>query len=430
MRRVLNDRIIKGLKPAKLGQRYDVMDAVLPGLGVRVTDKGTRSFVLVARFPGSSNPTRRALGEYGALGLADARDEARKWLGLIARGLDPAAEVERKRLAEQRKQAGTFASVAEVFIKEKLSTERRGHDAELQVRNEFISRWGKRPITEIDAADVKAVIREIKARGAFYMAHQVLATCRRMFAWAIEQGDYGLEHSPCDHLKAKSLIGEKRPRTRILTDDELRAFWRACVRMAYPHGDIGRLLLLTGGRHREVAAAPWSEFDLAKRIWTIDPKRFKSDAPHVVPLTDEMLALIRDLPRFKSSPFLFVTPGNKVATDITEKVKTKIDTRMLRTLRALARQRGEDPSAVEIKPWVVHDLRRTVRTQLAAMRVPDAIAEMILGHGKKGLQRVYDQHTYADEMRDALERWNARLRSILEPPPANVVAIRGRKAKA
>jgi len=429
MRRVLNDRIIKALKPAKPGQRYDVMDAVLPGLGVRVTDKGTRSFVLVARFPGSNNPTRRALGEYGALGLAEAREEARKWLGLIGRGLDPAAEGERQRLAEQRKHAGTFASVAEVFIKEKLSTERRGHDAELQVRNEFISRWGKRPITEIDAADVKAVIREVKARGAFYMAHQLLATCRRMFAWAIEQGDYGLEHSPCAHLKARSLIGEKRPRTRILTDAELRAFWRACDKLRYPHGDIGKLLLLTGGRHREVAAAPWSEFDLAKATWTIDPKRFKSNSEHIVPLTADMLALIRDLP-LKSSPFLFVTPGNKVATDITEKVKTKIDTRMLRTLRALARHRGEDASATELKPWVVHDLRRTVRTQLAALRVPDAIAEMILGHGKKGLQRVYDQHTYADEMRDALERWNARLRSILEPPPANVVAIRGRKAKA
>src|SRR5262249_23739852 len=127
MRRVLNDRIIKGLKPAKLGQLYDVMDAVLPGLGVRVTDKGTRSFVLVARFPGSSNPTRRALGEYGALGLADARDEVRKWLGLIARRLDPAAEVERKPRAARRNQGGTFASGAEGVNKAKPSTGPAGH---------------------------------------------------------------------------------------------------------------------------------------------------------------------------------------------------------------------------------------------------------------------------------------------------------------
>src|SRR5262249_56809328 len=112
MRRVLNDRIIKGLKPAKLGQRYDVMDAVLPGLGVRVTDKGTRSFVLVARFPGSSNPTRRALGEYGALGLADTRDEARKWLGLIAPRAAPAAGMGREAPAQHGEEGGSLPTVA------------------------------------------------------------------------------------------------------------------------------------------------------------------------------------------------------------------------------------------------------------------------------------------------------------------------------
>ena len=132
----------------------------------------------------------------------------------------------------------------------------------------------------------------------------------------------------------------------------------------------------------------------------------------------------RPSPRFKSGSFLFSTGYGKVATDITEKVKTKIDERMLRTLRAMARMRGDDPDRIELRPWVIHDLRRTMRTHLAALRIPDHIAEMVLGHGKKGLQRVYDQHRYEAEMREALERWAARLRSIVEPPPANVVALR------
>jgi Arm DNA-binding domain/Phage integrase family/Phage integrase central domain len=421
-KRVLNDRIIKAIKPAAAGKRVEVWDALVPGLGVRVTDTGTKSFVLVARYGGADNPARRALGSYGALTLEQARNKAREWLALIQRGIDPQAEVERQRLAEQRKRAGTFASVCEDYIRDKLSTQRRGRDAELQLRNEFIKRWGERPITEITPADVKAVVREVKDR-APYMAHALLSNVRRMFNWAIEQGDYGLEHSPCDHLKAKSLIGERQPRSRILSDDEIRAFWRACVRMGYPHGDLGRALLLTGTRHREMAAAPWAEFDLARATWTIDQKRFKSNSEHIVPLTDDMLALIRDLPRFKSGAFLFSTSYGKIATDITEKVKTKIDERMLRTLQAMARVRGDDPDSVELRPWVIHDLRRTVRTHLAALRTPDHIAEMVLGHGKKGLQRVYDQHRYESEMREALERWAARLRSIVEPAPANVVPL-------
>jgi integrase len=421
-KRTLNDRIIKALKPAPVGRRREIWDALVPGLGVRTTETGAKTFVLATRYPGSSNPARRALGSYGELTLEQARTKAREWLDLIHRGIDPQAEVERQRLAEARKRAGTFASVAEDFIREKLSTERRGLDAEHQLRGEFIPRWGKRPVTEIDGADVKAVIREVKAR-APYMAHALLGTVRRLFNWAIEQGDYGLEHSPCDHLKAKSLIGERRPRSRVLTDDEVRAFVRACDRMGYPYGTIGKMLLLTGARHLEVAEAPWGEFDLTKGTWTIDQKRFKSDAAHIVPLTDDVLALLRDVPRFKSGSFLFSTSLGRVATELRGRAKRRIDARMLRTLRAMARRRGDDRSAVKLRPWVIHDLRRTMRTHLAALRVPDHIAEMVLGHGKKGLQRVYDQHRYETEMREALTLWAARLRSIVEPPSPNVVPL-------
>src|SRR5262245_23383716 len=102
-RRTLNDRIIKALKPAKAGQRHETWDALVPGLGVRVTDTGAKSFVLATRYPGSTNPARRSLGAYGELTLEQARTKARQWLALVQRGIDPGEEQERKRLAEQRK---------------------------------------------------------------------------------------------------------------------------------------------------------------------------------------------------------------------------------------------------------------------------------------------------------------------------------------
>ena len=424
-KRTLNDRIIKAIKPAPAGKRHEVWDALVPGLGLRTTETGAKTFVLATRYPGSSNPTRRALGGYGELTLEQARGKARTWIAFIDRGIDPAEEEERKRLAEQRKRAGTFASVAADFISEKLSTERCGAEAERHLHNEFIPRWGSRPLGDITPADVKVIVREVKTR-APYMADALLATVRRLFNWAIEQGDYGLEHSPCDHLKAKALIGERRPRSRQLSDDEIRAFVRACSRLNYPYGVIGRMLLLTGARHREVAEAPWSEFDLIKGVWTIDPQRFKSDSQHIVPLTDDVLNLLRDIPRFKAGNFLFSLSFGRRPIDISARQKSKLDRRMLRTLKAMARRRGEYPNAVELKPWVIHDLRRTVRTHLAALRIPDHIAEMVLGHGKKGLQRVYDQHRYEMEMREALTLWAGRLRAIVEPAPANVVELKAR----
>src|SRR5262245_55082864 len=73
----------------------DTWDAVVPGLGVRTSASGRRTFVLMARYPGSSNPTRRALGVYGELSLEQAREKAREWLEQIRRNIDPA--IARKR---------------------------------------------------------------------------------------------------------------------------------------------------------------------------------------------------------------------------------------------------------------------------------------------------------------------------------------------
>jgi hypothetical protein len=121
----LTDRRIKALKAAKRGKRYDVPDGEVRGLGVRVSDKGQRTFVLIARYPGSDNPTRRALGEYPTLSLADARDKARHWRELIRRGIDPKVEEEGARLAEIRKNAVTFGAVAEDFLRRHVKGHRQ-----------------------------------------------------------------------------------------------------------------------------------------------------------------------------------------------------------------------------------------------------------------------------------------------------------------
>jgi carbonic anhydrase len=69
-----------------------------------------------------------------------------------------------------------------------------------------------------------------------------------------------------------------------------------------------------------------------------------------------------------------------------------------------------------LKQWQIHDLRRVIRTALAGLGTPDHISEMVIGHGRKGMQRVYDQNEYAGPMRDAMERWAHRLREIVNPP--------------
>jgi integrase len=124
---------------------------------------------------------------------------------------------------------------------------------------------------------------------------------------------------------------------------------------------------------------------------------------------------LEGVPRFKRGEHVFSTTFGEKPTMIADKIKGKIDALMLQTLGAL-------------KPWRVHDLRRTVRSHLSALRIPDHIAEMALGHGRQGLQRIYDQHRYEAELREALTLWAGRLRSIIAPPPENLVVLK--KAKA
>ena len=213
-RKVLTDRALKALKPAAAGKRYEVMDGVVPGFGVRVTDKRKRTFILIARYAGADNPTRRALGEYGAITLETAREKARDWIKMIQRGIDP-KEVEEQQLREAaRARKNSVAAVAEDFIREKVlgpkfydewsslewktipqgrPLERKGLEVTRDIRREIIPRWGKLPITELARPEIRLVV-EAKAQSAPAQARNLLGIIKRMFSWATDKERYGDSH--------------------------------------------------------------------------------------------------------------------------------------------------------------------------------------------------------------------------------------------
>ena len=409
----LTDKTLASLKrkPARAGTTYDVPDGIVPGLFARVSPKGRATFILYTRYPGSSSPSRRTIAVYDGGNLAKVRQTAREWLDLIAQGKDPADVIERQKAAQERKRANSFRNVAEDFIKEKLAHERKGREVEADIRREFLPIWNGRPISEIDSADVVAIVKAAKNRGAVYQAHNLLGTARRLFSWAIDQHCYGLETSPCDRLKPKAIIGKKQFRTRILNDDELRALWKATATMPYPYGPLFRMLALTGQRKSEAAEARWSEFDLARKIWTIPAARMKADSPHIVPLSDDVIAILTSLPRLERGDHLFSTTFGRKPVNGFSKAKAILDKAMAAVLKA------------DVEPFVIHDIRRTMRTGLSALPVPDLVRELVIAHTKPGLHKVYDQFAYLDEKRQAMDLWAGKLRDIVSPPPANVVQL-------
>jgi integrase len=431
-----------------------VWDASQIGLGIKVTPGGKRIWVEQLRYPGFRSQSTRTLGYYPAMNLSEARAKAGRWYAWVKAGIDPeAAETAERatakaaRRAETLKKAHTFASVAERYINEHLSGQRRGKVTGREIRSDLIGAWGERPISDIKPGDVKTLIHTIRAR-APYQARNAFGHARTLFRWAVHHDL--IEASPIASLQPRWVLDGAKiaPRQRTLTEEEIAALWRATGQLGYPYGCLFQMLLLTGCRLNEVARAQWSEFHPelprvireAKRAehsvdwatvpeknksWTIPAVRFKSDVAHLVPLSDDVCALLEGLPRFPDGDFLFTTTDGEKPVNGLSKSKSRLDEQMLGTLRGIARQRDDDPAQIKLPGWVLHDLRRVVRSHLSALNIEDHVAEMCLGHGRRGLQRVYDQHRYEPQIRQALECWAARLLQIVSPPspPASPATV-------
>jgi integrase len=239
-----------------------------------------------------------------------------------------------------------------------------------------------------------------------------------LFNWAIAREIAGLQTSPCDRLKPNEIIGKREPRQRILSDEEVRAVWAATEEVDYPLAPLVRLLLITGQRLSEVAEASWREIDLEAALWTIPGERMKNGSPHTVPLSGMALDVLAGPPRFTGGDFILSTTRGRRPISGFSKLKDRLD----RTIAAAA---GAEP----IPPWRFHDLRRTMRTHLSALPVQDIVRELVIGHARPGLHKVYDLHVYENEKRQALELWAARLRGIVERGPADVADLKDERAK-
>jgi integrase len=430
---------------------YDVHDAVVPGLTLNVLPSGHKRFVLLRRFPGAQHPTRRALGAYGELTLEAARVKARRWLELIARGIDPAEQLERERRAQERKRRATCAAVIEDYIRIEVygpgGEERPRHRNPAKIcnalRDVLIPLFGDRPIAELSSEDVMAPIELIgrmgsdralvnlkarkqlrrpgrKARPSPEQARALFTFAEMVFNWAIDHGGYGLETSPLARVRKARRLGSPVRRDHTLSDEELIALMTAITRLPAPHRQVYEVLLHSGLRLNEAARAQWSE--LEGDVWTIPGTRMKGKngaaRPHVIPLTPALRKVFDAMPRGKRGGFIFSANGG--ATPIvtgSAHIKATLDEEMLFLLRQRAKARGEAPDKVTLRPWRNHDVRRTCRSTLSRLGVNQDVAEAVLAHRHAGgsIAATYDVWHRLPEKRDALERWSKFLAGLTRP---------------
>jgi integrase len=409
MKTNFTDKFIKGRKcrAAPKGKRVEHWDTAVPNFGIRITHSGTKTWIVYRRWPGSTAAARLEVGDAKLMTLTEARDKAREMLRMAQDGKNPRAEQRREEARREQERETTFGAVAEAWMIA-IGRQRKAHEVRADVRREFVGPWKDRPVIEITRQDVARIVISKRDAGHLAQARNLLGYVKRLFDWTVAQQVYDLEVSPAERLTSKKLIGPRNMRRRVLRDDELRMVWGAAGEIGFPYGPLVHLLILTGLRRSVVAEARWSEIDLNNKLWTISADRMKMDDDFLVPLAGDTLAVLRKLPRFADGDYLF--SSSLGATPING--------------HSRAKERFDEITGAFEKPWVFHDLRRTMRTHLSALPIPDNVRELMIAHAQ-GLKKVYDQYLYLEEKRAGFGLWEARLRGILQRQASNVVALRG-----
>jgi integrase len=428
----LTDLFVERVKPPQQG-RVEYFDASFPGLALRVTDNGGKSWCAFYRFNGRLR--RFTIGRYPAIKPAQARREAQAALERMREGTDPADE-KRARRSQRDPATDTFATVAADYL-ERYAKPNLRKSTFLQAKRDLefdaVPAWRDRPIGSVARRDVIDLIDRIIARGAPVQANRTLTRIRALFNWAIEK----------DHLAASPIARMKLPtqeqaRDRVLSDDELRWLWKACDEIGWPFGPTTKLLMLTAQRRDEVATLNWADVDLEKRVWTIPREKAKNDRAHEVQLSDAALAVLKSLPRI-GEDMVFTTTGETPVSGFSRS-KRRLDDAMIRARRqSLGLPEGdkeyrralklpaEKELPTEIPGWTLHDLRRTAATGMARLNFPPHVVDKVLNHASgtiKGVAAVYNRFAYLEERRAALDAWGRYVEALVHAAPdSNVISF-------
>ncbi len=406
---------LERLRPPENG-RIELGDTVGPGLMLRVSETGVKSWSVLYKVKGEGGASpktgrplkgtqrRVSLGIYPILGVKQARDAAMDVLQKAFEGKD--ARVVRNAALLARND-NIVESVAKRFIdqdaKPNIESWKKIERAfELHVYPE----WSERNIGDIRRRDVHELLDGLIAQGKAGTASDVRKHLSRLFNWAIDREI--IAENPLSGLKRKDLQ-YRADAGRALTDEELRAIWKAADRMTYPFGPYFKLMILTGQRRNEWADAKHSEICSKRKVLEVPKARFKGRRDHFVPLSPLAWEIYAAAPRWNGKdPYVFSTQAGEAPISGFSKAKTYLDEMATAELRkALG-----DPEAVFAK-YRIHDFRVTCESRLADLGFDQDVRDAVLGHAKVGLQRTYNKHDYADEKRRALDKYAEHIMGVV-----------------
>ena len=365
------------------------------------------------RYRVSGKEKSLSLGSYPEVGLKAARgkrDDARKQLDA---GLDPSAE----RQAEKRRKAlgaeNSFEAIAREWSAKQSNTWVSSHalDVTRRLERNIFPALGRRPIAEIDSPELLAVVRKIEGRGAHDLSHRVLAVCGQVFRYGVATGR--CKSDPSRDLRG-ALTPHKKKKQAAVRPEELPALLRAIA----GYDEIGdkqtklalQLLATTFVRTNELIGAEWAEFDLEGAMWTVPAHRMKMKHEHLVPLSLQAIALLKQLQEVGGGS-RFVFPGHN-------RDKPVSNNTMLFALYRLG-YKGK---------MTGHGFRAVASTILNETGYRADVIERQLAHSARDeVRAAYNRAEYLPERKKMMQQWSDYIDTVQST--GEVVPIRSAKKK-
>ena len=420
MAKPLTPVAIANLKPRL--KRYEVSDPGCPGLRVVVFPSKRKSFVVRYRFKGvlqrklTLGPVlvERDVAETEItpeldtpLSLAAARELATKALREArSRKNDPAAAKQRARQKARAAESDTLRAISEEYLRREGPRMRTLNQRRADLELLCASVLGRLPVAEITRGQYVRVFDHIADHNGPARSDRVLSAAKTLLSWYAGRSDF---ISPLGRGGRRTSTRE-RARSRVLSDDELRAVWLAAERDNGLFGPFIRFVLLTATRRGEAAGLRRSELSDGGRTWIVPGARYKSGRDVLIPLSVAAQQIVAAMPLLAAGDHVFSPTGAKPIGGFSD--------------------RKEDFDKVcGVSGWRLHDLRRTARTLLSRAGISADHAEMCLGHALGGVRGTYDRHAYETEKRNAFEALAALIARIVHPPADVVVPIPSAKAR-
>lgn len=388
MKKKLTEMAVSKLAP-EAGRRLEVFDTLTPGLALRITESGKKSWSVMYRVAGRGEGGNRGglrrmtLGAYPLIDLKAAREKARAALDLADRGDDP-ADMRKDELRQKGERVFEVICTRFIELHAKAHTV-KWRDTERLLHTYVVPEWKSKPIDALDRATAHELLDEIAMEHGTGAAREVRKHITKFFNWAVDRG----------LLAASPVAGMRRPelgyvpRERVLSMDELKAIWAAADKMGYPFGPMVKLLILTAQRRAEIANLERGWLLADQQAFEVPASHYKTDRPQVVPLSPPALAIVEALPKWTGTFLLSTTAGKRPISGFS-KAKARID------------------KLSKVEGWTLHDLRRSAATHMARLGIPQEHIERVLGHAIEGVAGTYNRYSYLTEKRAALDLWGAQ----------------------